>query len=101
MRLLTLSLLAALSTLAAPAHADLGTLKKTCAACHQLDTPLVGPPWQAIAARYQNQADAEQRLAASIRQGSQGQWGKSAAMPPAAHISEVDSRKLARWVLQR
>lgn len=92
--------LAALTGLAAPAHADLATLKKTCAACHQLDTTLVGPALQAIAARYRDQPGAEERLIASLRNGSSGQWGK-AAMPPAPQISENDARKLARWVLQR
>ena len=100
LKLISPALLLALTALSAPAHADLATLKKTCAACHQLDTTLVGPPLQGIAARYRDQPGAEDRLLASIRNGSSGQWGK-ATMPPAPQISENGARKLAPWVSQR
>lgn len=88
-----------LLTLCAPARADLATLKKTCAACHRPDTTLVGPAFQAVAARYRQQPGAEDALVAKLQKGSQGSWG-AAAMPPAPHIAESDARKLVRWVLQ-
>lgn len=78
--------------------ADQGILRQGCAACHAADVRVVGPAFREVAARYRGVEAAEARLARSIREGSNGIWGK-VAMPAAPQIGEVDARKLARWVL--
>jgi len=49
-----------------------------CLACHQVDRQLVGPSFLAIARRYAGSDGALDYLAASIRDGGQGRWRRSA-----------------------
>src|SRR5271167_3567588 len=43
-----------------------------CTSCHSVDQEVVGPPFSAIAKRYAGQADAQEKLAAKIRDGGSG-----------------------------
>lgn len=106
-RVVGLGLFLLLSLGLGSARADQGVLRQSCMACHDLDKPVVGPAFKAVAQRYRNQTDAAALLARRIREGSTGQWGggggggAAAAMPPAPQIKEVDARKLAAWVLEQ
>ncbi|MDN5843496.1 MAG: c-type cytochrome [Alcaligenaceae bacterium] len=88
-----------LSTLAyaAPAGLDLARSSQ-CMACHQVDSRRVGPPFNAVAQRFGDQAGAEDYLAKVIRNGSRGQWG-AIPMPAQKQVSEADAKKLAQWIL--
>ncbi|MFA7680349.1 MAG: c-type cytochrome [Pigmentiphaga sp.] len=90
--------LASLSAHAVPDGERLAKQNK-CLACHQIDKRRVGPAYQSIASKYANQADAEQKLIQSIRQGSQKRWG-AIPMPAQSHVSEQDARSLAAWILK-
>lgn len=96
--LLTAALLAsALAT--QPAWADLALAKaRNCMACHALDRKVVGPSYKDIAARYKGDAQAAERLAGKIRNGSSRAWG-AVDMPANGQVSEADAKKLAAWVL--
>ena len=58
---------------AAPAMADLALAKaKNCMACHAVEKKLVGPSFKDVAAKYANQKDANDKLAAKIVKGGSG-----------------------------
>ncbi len=87
-------------------------LKKGCTNCHDIRNPLVGPPFEAIARRYQDDPAAEQKLFESVRRGSQGKWydprstttyGIRRVMPAQDRkkISDAELRAMVRWILKR
>lgn len=73
--------------------------KNDCLGCHAVAVKLVGPAFKDVAAKYEGQSDAVERLTESIRNGSVGKWGD---MPMPAHpkLSAADTKKLAEWVLK-
>ncbi|MCD2513948.1 c-type cytochrome [Comamonas endophytica] len=86
---------------AAPAMADLALAKsKNCMACHAVDKKLVGPSFKDVAAKYANQKDATDKLAAKIVKGGGGVWGP-VPMPANAQVNDADAKKLAAWVMQQ
>lgn len=91
--------LTAVSTLQ-PALADDGpTLfkSKPCAACHSIDTKVVGPALKDVAAKNASVPGAQDVLAKHIKEGTQGNWGP---MPmPANPVTEEEAKILAAWVL--
>ncbi len=87
-------------------------LKKGCTNCHDVRNPLVGPSFEAIAARYQNDPDAARKLFQSIRRGSRGKWydpeattayGIRRVMPAIDRkkVSDAELRAMVRWILKR
>lgn len=72
--------------------------KNQCLGCHQVDSRRVGPPFRAIAQRFDGQPRAAQYLARVMRQGSSGQWG-AIPMPAQTRLSPQDALSLARWIL--
>jgi cytochrome c len=97
-----LLIMAAMTTLAAPAIADEALAKsKNCMACHAVDKKLVGPSYKDVAKKYAGDAKAVDALAARIVKGSEvgkGNWG-AVPMPPNPQVSEAEAKKLAAWVL--
>jgi cytochrome c len=70
-----------------------------CNACHEMEKPLIGPPFRLIGARYQNDADAmTEVLARKIQLGGGGNWGV-VPMVPNEHVGDADARALASWIL--
>jgi len=70
--------------------------RSACMACHAVDRRLVGPSYQAIAAKYKGME--VDKLAASIRAGGAGKWGPI-PMPAQPALTEENARILAAWVL--
>lgn len=68
--------------------------------CHGLVHKQVGPGFAQVADRYRNDADAPVRLAAKIRNGSVGAWGR-VIMPRQARVTESEAAILAKWVLSQ
>lgn len=97
-----LLIMAAMTTLAAPAIADEALAKsKNCMACHAVDKKLVGPAYKDVAKKYAGDAKAVDALASKIIKGSEvgkGNWG-AVPMPPNPQVSEAEAKKLAAWVL--
>ena len=88
---------------AAPAQASSALASKYgCLGCHASTSQLVGPAYQAVAAKYGNAGGPDKAtvsmLAQSIRKGGSGKWGEM-AMPPQAQLSEADAKRLAAWIL--
>jgi cytochrome c len=79
--------------------------KATCMTCHNPDarvvagTPLIGPPYREVAAKYRNDPDAAAKLIAQMKNGGQGKWGQIPMPPLAATVQTDDMQKLADWIL--
>lgn len=97
---LALLVLAAATSLAAPALADQALAKsKNCLSCHAIDKKVVGPAYQDVAKKYAGQKDAVDKLASKIMKGGAGVWGV-VPMPANSQVSEAEAKKLAAWVLE-
>jgi cytochrome c len=60
----------------------------------------VGPGFAQIAERYRKEPVPPEQLAAKIRNGSVGTWGR-VIMPRQRQVSEADAQALALWVLSQ
>lgn len=69
-----------------------------CRSCHALHEKIVGPAYEKVAAKYRDDKEAAASLAQSVRNGSQGKWGRI-PMPAHMNMSNEDLTLLARWVL--
>ncbi len=94
-----LALVAAATTISAPAVADEALAKaKNCLACHATDKKVLGPSYKEVAAKYAGQKDAADKLAAKVIKGGVGVWGQI-PMPANAQVNEAESKKLVAWIL--
>jgi cytochrome c len=69
-----------------------------CFSCHAINQEVVGPAWSAIAAHYHHDAAKAPYLAAKIRDGSVGDFGK---VPMPAH-NDIDPKlamRLSQYIL--
>lgn len=72
-----------------------------CYACHHETEALIGPPYQAIAARHGAKKEVMvDVLAQKIILGGGGNWGV-VPMVPNEHVSEEDAEAIARWILNQ
>jgi len=79
------------------AAAALALLKKhSCTACHAINQKLVGPGLKQVAAKYATRGDAQDYLAAKIKNGGQGIWGPIPM--PAQALPDADLKTLAAWL---
>lgn len=69
-----------------------------CLGCHAIDTKLVGPSFQEVAAKYKGKANAESELSNSIKAGGSGKWG-AIPMPPMSGLSDAQAKALAVYIL--
>jgi cytochrome c len=72
--------------------------KDGCAACHEVDKKLVGPPFRDVAAKYKGDKDAAAMLRDKVKKGGTHVWGE-AAMPPNVLASDADINELVDWIL--
>ena len=86
------------------ANAELAAAKQ-CIQCHKAKEDFAGPSFHKIALARKGQRDAESKMVATIRLGSEGSggphWGV-AKMPDTSErplVSPAEARQLARWIL--
>ena len=72
--------------------------KGTCMACHQTDTPSVGPSFQDISEKYAETDDAAGTLAGKVIQGGVGIWGET-AMPAHPDLTPEEVSKMIDYIL--
>ena len=97
----TLIALAALGIAALPAAANEELAKKgACTACHAVDKKIVGPSFKDVAAKYRADKEAPKKLAAKVKNGSQGVWG-TVPMPPNSAVPDADINTLVKWILSQ
>ena len=94
------SLLVLLAVLAAaPAFAQLELAqKKNCMACHAVDKKVLGPAYKDVAAKYADQKDAVDKLAAKVMKGGSGVWG-NIPMPANPQVTDAEAKQLVQWIL--
>lgn len=89
---------ALLSTHAALAEDGEALFKsKPCAACHQMETKVVGPSLKEVAEKYEDNEENIAMLADHIKNGHVGTWGQIPM--PANPVTEEEATTLAKWVL--
>ena len=74
--------------------------KHACFACHATDKKMVGPAYKDVAAKYRADKDAPKKLAAKVKNGSQGVWG-TIPMPPNSAVPDADINALVKWILSQ
>lgn len=95
--LLLCVVMSAFASSGAFAQADLAKAKN-CMACHAVANKLVGPSYKDVAAKYNGQKGAEDKLVQKIMKGGAGTWGP-VPMPANPQVSEAEARSLAKWVM--
>lgn len=69
-----------------------------CMRCHGIDRKFVGPSFLQVADRYREQSDAQEYIAAKIREGSVGVWG-NVIMPRHPQVTQEQAESMAMWIL--
>jgi cytochrome c len=98
---------AATTEAAAPATAEAAAPKKDgqalingsdCRTCHKDDSKLIGPAYQDVAKKYENNAANVKMLTEKIINGGQGNWGE---IPMAGHpnLSQDDATAMVEYIL--
>lgn len=69
-----------------------------CRTCHKDDSKLIGPAYQDVAKKYENNAKNIKMLAEKVLQGGQGNWGE---IPMAGHpnLSVDDASAMVEYIL--
>lgn len=84
---------------ASPQSPELQLAKQNaCMTCHAVDHKLIGPPFQAVSARYRNDPHAADKLLTKITHGGAGNWGNT-PMPPNPQANPQDLKKIVQWIL--
>ena len=79
-RIAALALAAVLPSSAAVASADLAK-SKNCVACHHVERKMIGPAYNAVAARYAKDDAAIKSLIEKVIKGGGGNWSRCRCLP--------------------
>lgn len=71
-----------------------------CFACHRQDQKLIGPSYDEVYEKYQNDAGAEAYLVEKVKTGGSGVWGPI-PMAPNLHIPEEKIQLLVQQILHK
>jgi cytochrome c len=69
-----------------------------CNTCHKVDTKLIGPAFQDVAAKYEATDANIETLANKVISGGKGNWG-DIPMTPHPAISLADAKEMVKYVL--
>ena len=69
-----------------------------CSTCHKVDTKVIGPAFQDIAAKYDASQANIDMLAKKIISGGSGNWG-NIAMTPHPSLPEADAKEIVQYIL--
>lgn len=71
-----------------------------CRGCHALDSKVIGPSYQDIAKKYENNTKNIETLAHKIMEGGQGNWGE---IPMTAHpdLKLEDAKEIVKYILSQ
>jgi len=80
---------------------------KQCMGCHDVKRDGAAPSFQKIAVFWKGRKDAQEKIVATIRKGSDGtggpHWNK-ATMPDQAErplVSEAEAKRIAEWIVRQ
>lgn len=69
-----------------------------CSTCHKVDTKVIGPAFQDVAAKYEASDANIDMLAKKIISGGSGNWG-NIAMTPHPSLPEADAKEIVKYIL--
>ncbi len=69
-----------------------------CLSCHKVNEKLVGPAYQEVANKYENNDKNIDYLVGKIKAGGSGVWGE-VAMTPHPNLSDDDAKEMAKYIL--
>ena len=69
----------------------------SCTACHGVNSKIVGPGFNEIAAKHKGKANVESYLVGKIKNGGQGVYG-AIPMPAQPQVSDADAQAIAAWI---
>lgn len=73
--------------------------KSDCFTCHKLAEASVGPPYNAVAAKYKTINDASMdSMVTQIQKGGKGKWG-NVPMTPHPQISKEDAQSMVHYIM--
>lgn len=72
--------------------------KSDCIGCHAKTSKVIGPSYQDIAAKYENNTKNVEMLAEKIIKGSSGVWG-NIPMTPHANVSKADAESMVKFIM--
>jgi len=74
-----------------------------CLACHKIESKLIGPAWENVAAKYKGDSGAKSRLIEKVKKGGKGNWTEvTGGMPMPAYsprVSDENIEKLVTFIL--
>ena len=70
-----------------------------CANCHLFKGKLIGPSYEEISKRYQDNKENADLLSSRILAGTSGVWGQ-VKMPSHPELNAVQSRNIVKWILK-
>jgi len=73
--------------------------QNACLGCHAINKKIVGPSYQDVALRYQNNPAANAFLKSKIQHGGAGSWGV-VPMPANGKLSDAELTLLTQWILR-
>lgn len=83
------------------AHASLDLAKsKSCLQCHAENKKLVGPSFEDIKKKYENDPKAVEQLSQKVIKGTSGVWGPI-PMPMNKQVSQEEAETLIKWILKK
>lgn len=86
------------SASAAMAPGEVVASKSDCMSCHAVDHKVVGPAFDAVAAKYAGQPGAKAMLMKAVKDGHVGTWGQI-PMPPHPTLSNQQLDEAITWIL--
>lgn len=72
--------------------------KSNCLSCHSSDKKMAGPAFADVAKKYAGDKNAAKLLAARIKTGTNGAWGRI-PMPANTAVKDADIEALVKWIL--
>jgi cytochrome c len=99
--LLVMTFGVALSTAALADEGEALFKKSGCNICHSVNKKSVGPAMTEVAAKYAGDADAEAKLAAKVRSGGAGSFGKVPMPATPAKVSDDSIKTILAWALKQ
>ena len=71
--------------------------KSDCLTCHKVKEKLIGPAYQDVADKYENNEENLSMLAGKIIKGGKGVWGEI-PMTPHPQITEADAQQMIKYI---
>jgi cytochrome c len=72
--------------------------KAKCSACHAIDKKVIGPAWMEVSKKYKGDAEAADKIAASVTKGGAFGWKLGTMPPKGMGASDAEIKKLATFI---